>query len=82
MTTAPDDGQGFRSVAALSPTKVYAVGTVIARWTGTAWVTDSAVNGFLNDAAATGTSTVWAAGGRFDTGTSQLRTLAMRTTNG
>ena len=64
MTNAPNDGQGFHSVAALSPTKVYAVGSVIARWTGTTWATESAaVPGLLSDAAATGTSTVWASAG-------------------
>ena len=82
MSTAPNDGVGFRGVAALSPTKVYAFGSVIARWTGTAWVTDAAVNGQLGDAAATGTSTVWGVGYRYDPNLAQLQTLAMRTTNG
>lgn len=83
MSTAPNDGQGFHGVAALSPTKVYAVGSVVARWTGAAWVTDSTVaSGLLSDAAPTGTSTVWGVGWRYDPNLSQLRTLAMRTTNG
>jgi hypothetical protein len=83
MSTAPNDGQGFLGVAALSPTKVYAVGSVIARWTGTAWVAEAAtVPGTLIDAAPAGTSTVWGVGYRYDSGLAQLRTLAMRTTNG
>ena len=60
----------------------YAVGSVIARWTGSAWVREAAVPGLLSDAAATGTSTVWGVGYRYDAGLAQLRTLAMRSTNG
>ncbi|HZM74496.1 MAG TPA: hypothetical protein VFC19_02155 [Candidatus Limnocylindrales bacterium] len=83
MSTAPNDGQGFQSVAALSATKVYAFGSVIARWTGTGWVAESAtVPGQLIDAAAAGTSTVWSVGYRYDPNLAQLRTLGMRTTNG
>ncbi|HZN16621.1 MAG TPA: hypothetical protein VFB84_00225 [Micromonosporaceae bacterium] len=83
MSTAPNDGQGFQSIAALSATKVYAFGSVVARWTGTGWAAESAtVPGLLTDAAATGTSTVWAVGHRYDPNLAQLRTLAMRTTNG
>jgi hypothetical protein len=83
MSTAPNDGQGFLSVAALSPAKVYAFGGVIARWTGTGWAAESAtVPGVLIDAAATGTSTVWPVGYRYDPNLAQLRTLSMRTTNG
>lgn len=83
MSTAPNDGQGFLSITALSPTRVYAFGSVIARWTGTTWVTESAtVSGLLTDAAATGTSTVWAVGHRYDPNLAQLRTRAFRTTNG
>ena len=83
MANAPNDGQGFHGVAALSPTKVYAVGSTIARWTGTTWAAESAtVPGLLGDAAATGTSTVWGVGWRYDANLAQLRTLAMRTTNG
>jgi hypothetical protein len=83
MSTAPNDGQGFQSIAALSPTRVYAVGSVIARWTGTGWAAEAAtVPGLLIDAAATGTSTVWAVGHRYDPNLAQLRTSAMRTTNG
>ena len=83
MTNAPNDGQGFHGVAALSSTKVYAVGSVIARWTGTSWATESAaVPGLLSDAAAAGPSTVWGVGWRYDPNLAQLRTLAMRTTSG
>lgn len=83
MPTAPNDGQGFQSIAALSPTKVYAFGSVIARWTGTGWVAESAtVPGLINDAAAAGTSTVFGVGHRYDPNLAQLRTLAVRTTNG
>jgi hypothetical protein len=83
MSTAPNDGQGFHGVAALSPTKVYAVGSVTARWTGTTWVADSTVpSGLLTDAAATGAATVWGVGWRYDPNLAQLQTLAMRTTNG
>ena len=61
---APNDGAGFQSVAALSSTQVYAVGQVIARWTGTAWVLDSGSvsGGSLVDMAAVGPSTFWAVG--------------------
>jgi hypothetical protein len=83
MANGPNDGQGFHSVAALSPTKVYAVGSAIARWTGSGWAQESAtVSGVIEDAAATGTSTIWGAGYRYDTNLAQIRTLAMRTTNG
>ena len=83
MSIAPNDGQGFQSIAALSPTKVYAFGSVIARWTGTGWAAESAtVPGQLIDAAATGTSTVWGVGYRYDPNLAQLRTLEMRTING
>jgi hypothetical protein len=84
MPSAPNDGQGFHSIAALSATRVYAFGSVIARWTGTGWAAESAtVPGQLLDAAAvTGTSTVLGVGYRYDPNLAQLRTLGMRTTNG
>ncbi len=83
MSTAPNDGQGFHGVAALSPTRVYAVGSVVARWTGTTWVADSTVSGgLLSDAAPAGAATVWGVGWRHDPNLAQLRTLAVRTTNG
>lgn len=83
MSTAPNDGQGFHGVAALSATKVYAVGSVVARWTGTGWVADAAVpSGLLADAAPTGSATVWGLGYRYDSNLAQFQTLAMRTTNG
>ena len=83
MSTAPNDGQGFQSIAALSPTKVYAFGSVVARWTGTGWTAEGAtVPGLLSDATATGTSTLWAVGYQYDPNLAQLRTLGLRTTNG
>jgi hypothetical protein len=80
LNTAPNDGTGFVGVAALSPTQVYAVGKVIARWTGAAWTLDSAsvpTGGNLVDMAAVGPSTFWAVGSAGTGGT-----LAVRTTNG
>ena len=82
MSTAPNDGQGFQSIAALSATKVYAFGSVVARWTGTGWAAEATVPGLLSDAAATGASTVLTVGYRYDPNLAQLRTLGMRTTNG
>jgi hypothetical protein len=74
---------GFNGVTALSPTKVYAVGDVTARWNGTAWSLEStAFPGPSLDAAATGTGTVWGAGSRYDPGLATFRTLTVRTTNG
>jgi len=63
LSTGPDDGVGFRSVAALSATQVYAFGRVIARWTGTGWSVDASVSNTLTDATAIGPSTFWAVGG-------------------
>jgi hypothetical protein len=83
MSSVPNDGQGFQSIAALSATKVYAFGSMIARFTGTGWAAESAgVPGTLIDAAATGTSTVWAIGYRYDPNLATLRTFSMRTNNG
>jgi hypothetical protein len=78
LGAAPNDGRGFTGVAAPSAGRVYAVGSVTARWTGTAWVQEATVPGLLNDATAIGPSTVWGVGYRF---TDALRTLAMRSTN-
>ena len=80
LNTAPNDGAGFVGVAALSSTQVYAVGKVIARWTGAAWALDGAsvpTGGALIDMAAVGPSTFWAVGSAGPGGT-----LAVRTTNG
>ena len=83
MPAAPNDGQGFQSITALSPTQVYAFGSIVARWTGTGWTAEPAtVPGRLTAATAIGPSTVWAVGHRYDPNLAQLRTLAMRTTNG
>lgn len=78
---APDGG--FSGITALSPTRVYAVGDVTARWNGSAWSLEgTGAPGRLVDAAATGPGTVWAAGYQYDRGSGTIRTLAMRTTNG
>jgi hypothetical protein len=74
---------GFNGVTALSPTKVYAVGDVTARWNGTTWSLEAtSFPGPPLDAAATGTGTVWGAGYRYDPGLANYRTLTVRTTNG
>ena len=55
----------------------------IAGWTASGWAQESAtVSGVIEDATATGTSTIWGAGYRYDTNLARIRTLAMRTTNG
>jgi hypothetical protein len=82
LADGPGDNQGFSGVTALSSSKVYAFGSVVARWTGSAWVQESVVPGVLSDATAISPATVWAAGYRYDQNASQLRTLAVRTTNG
>jgi hypothetical protein len=74
---------GFNGVTALSPTNVYAVGEVTARWNGTAWALEAtSFPGTPVDAAAIGTSTIWGVGYRYDPALAQYRTLAVRTTNG
>lgn len=80
---AMSGGGGFNSVAALSSTKIYALaGYRIARWTGSAWVQETAtVPGTLYEASATGTGTVWAVGVQ-EPGGGGTSTLTMRTTNG
>jgi hypothetical protein len=88
-TTIPGAGMGgFRTVTALSASKVYAFGEengqrLIARWNGSAWTreTPPATTGLFADSAVTGTGTVWAVGHRFET-SSTVRTVALRTTNG
>jgi hypothetical protein len=77
FNAAPNDGAGFRSVAALSSTQVYAVGQIVARWTGAAWVQESAsVPGQLSDMAAVGPSTFWAVGTASGGGALVLRTTS------
>ena len=74
---------GFTGITALSPTRVYAVGDVTARWNGSAWaVENTGVTGRPIDAAATGSSTVWAAGYRYDQASATIRSMTMRTNNG
>jgi hypothetical protein len=79
FNAAPNDGAGFKTVAALSSTQVYAMGTVIARWTGSGWSLEAGVpsGGHLVDAAAVGPSTFWGVGSA-----SGGATLAVRATNG
>jgi hypothetical protein len=82
----------FRSVTALSPTKVYAAGqkgtgqTLVAKWNGSTWSTEPTpspgTSHNLLAASATGTGTVWAVGYRQNGAGSALRTLAVRSTNG
>jgi hypothetical protein len=89
--TIPNPGMGgFRTVTALSATKVYAFGDeggqrVIARWNGSAWSREAApaagTAGPLVDAAATGTGRIWAAGLRVESN-GNVRTLAIGTANG
>jgi hypothetical protein len=91
QSTIPSPPAGaFDSVTALSPTKVYAVGqgdgrALVAKWDGSVWTREATPapgsNSNLLGAAATGTSTVWAAGVQIDSG-GILRTLAMCTSNG
>jgi hypothetical protein len=83
--------QGGRlfGIAALSPTKVYAVGqapnipSLVMRWNGTAWSTETApTTGTVWDAAAIGPGTVWAVGQRGNPNIGVGRTFIIRTTNG
>jgi hypothetical protein len=77
------NGGGSGGPAVLGTTRTYAVGGGIARWNGTSWVAESvALPGTLSDATATGASTVWAVGSRYDATPGRSRTLAVRTTNG
>jgi hypothetical protein len=74
---------GFTGITALSPTRVYAVGDVTARWNGIAWSLENpGAAGRAVDAAATGTGTVWGVGYRYDPTLAAIRTFAMRTLNG
>jgi hypothetical protein len=73
-------GGRFDAVTALSATKVYAVGSLIARWNGTAWAVESTPPGSLRAADVVGPGTVWTVGSTYDG--SDFTTLAMRTTNG
>ena len=93
QATLPSAPSGeFRSVTALSPTKVYAVGqrdtgqTFVARWNGSTWSIESTPSPGtwhnLVSASATGTGTVWAVGYRQNSAGGALRTLAVRSTNG
>jgi hypothetical protein len=83
--------QGGRllGVTALSPTKVYAVGSapgipsLVLRWNGSAWTRESTpATGTVWDAAAAGPGTVWAVGQRGNPNTGVGRTFTLRTSNG
>jgi len=87
-STIPNPPAGaFHSVTALSPTKVYAVGTggLVTRWNGSSWTRETTPSPGLSDAlvgaSSTGTGNVWAVGWQMNSG-GTLRTLAMRTGNG
>jgi hypothetical protein len=84
----PRGGRLF-GIAALSPTKVYAVGqapgvpSLVLRWNGTAWARESTpTTGTVWDAAAVGPGTVWAVGQRGNPNVGVGRTFTLRTTNG
>jgi hypothetical protein len=84
----PQGGRLF-GVAALSPTKVYAVGqapgvpSLVLRWNGSAWARESTpATGTVWDAAAAGPGTVWAVGQRGNPNTGVGRTFTLRTSNG
>jgi hypothetical protein len=84
--------QGGRlfGVAALSPTKVYAVGqapgvpSLVMRWNGASWAREATPStGTVWDAAAAaGSGTVWAVGQRGNPNVGVGRTFVLRTTNG
>jgi hypothetical protein len=84
----PQGGRLF-GVAALSPTRVYAVGqapgvpSLVLRWNGTGWAREATpTTGTTWDAAAAGPGTVWAVGQRGNPNVGVGRTFTLRTTNG
>ena len=84
----PQGGRLF-GVAALSPSKVYAVGqapgvpSLVLRWNGTGWARETTpATGTVWDAAAAGTGTVWAVGQRGNPNIGVGRTFTLRTGNG
>jgi hypothetical protein len=84
----PQGGRLF-GVAALSPTKVYAVGqapgipSLVLRWNGGAWIRESTpATGTVWAAAAAGPGTVWAVGQRGNPNIGVGRTFTLRTSNG
>jgi hypothetical protein len=85
---SPQGGR-LSGVAALSPTRVYAVGqgggtaSMVTRWNGQRWATDSTSSaGTVWDAAAAGPGTVWAVGQRGNPNVGTSRTFVLRTGNG
>src|SRR5918995_520218 len=84
----PQGGRLF-GVAALSPSRVYAVGSapgvpsLVLRWNGTGWAREATpATGTVWDAAAAGPGTVWAVGQRGNPNVGVGRTFTLRTTNG
>jgi hypothetical protein len=84
----PQGGRLF-GVAALSPTRVYAVGqapgvpSLVLRWNGTGWARETTpATGTVWDAAASGPGTVWAVGQRGNPNVGVGRTFTLRTGNG
>lgn len=83
-------GGRLSGVAALSPTKVYAVGqgstgaaSLVMRWNGQRWSTDATSNaGTVWDAAAVAPGTVWAVGQRGNPNVGVGRTFVLRTGTG
>ena len=84
----PQGGRLF-GVAALSPTRVYAVGqapgipSLVLRWNGSRWARETTpASGTVWDAAAAGPGTVWAVGQRGNPNVGTGRTFTLRTSNG
>jgi hypothetical protein len=84
----PQGGRLF-GVAALSPSKVYAVGqapgvpSLVLRWNGSGWARETTpATGTVWDAAASGPGTVWAVGQRGNPNVGVGRTFTLRTGNG
>ena len=76
-------------MAALSPTRMYAVGqapgvpSLVLRWNGTGWARETTpATGTVWDAAAAGPGTVWAVGQRGNPNIGVGRTFTLRTSNG
>jgi hypothetical protein len=84
----PQGGRLF-GVAALSPTKVYAVGqapgipSLVLRWNGTGWSRETTpTTGTVWEATAAASGTVWAVGQRGNPNVGVGRTYTLRTSNG
>jgi hypothetical protein len=84
----PQGGRLF-GVAALSPTRVYAVGqapgipSLVLRWNGSGWSREATpATGTVWEATAAGPGTVWAVGQRGNPNVGVGRTFTLRTANG